>query len=178
MTATGAITTNTDLGINSLDESSGSISLMFAKLQITLAQANRSKAESIIKDIQSTQAEATEYAEMINTLRSAKTSTVDDKGNSKEADDSSRASVVKANKEALKSMGISDSDLNKDKFSKDDLELIISNLQTKQDTIGSNIQQQMVYVQDYIGQYNAYTSGSTSAISEANSTLKTIAQGR
>lgn len=178
MTGTNAVTSNTDLSIGNLDQASGSISLLFAKLQMSLAQANRSKAESIIKDIQSTQAEATKYAEMINTLRSAKTSTIDSNGNSKDATDSSRAEVVNANKEALKSMGISDGDLNKSKFTKDDLELIISNLQTKQDTIGSNVQQQMVYVQDYIGQYNAYTSGSTSAISEANSTLKTIAQGR
>ena len=178
MSGTGAVTSNTNLSINGLEQNSGSISLMFAKLQMSLAQANRSKAESIIKDIQATQAEATQYAEMINTLRSAKTNAVDSKGNSIEASDSTRAQVVAANKEALKSMGISDSDLNKSKFTKDEIELIISNLQTKQDTIGSNIQQQMVYVQDYIGQYNAYTSGSTSAISEAHSTLKSVAQGR
>ncbi|MDO5352396.1 MAG: hypothetical protein Q4E81_06170 [Succinatimonas sp.] len=71
-----------------------------------------------------------------------------------------------------------DSSLLNGSFTKDKMETIISNLQTKQDTIGSGIQQQMVYVQDYIGQYNAYTSGSTTAISEANSTLKTVAQGR
>ncbi len=166
--------TGTNFNNVAFGQDSGSISLMFAKLQMSLGQTNRDKAESIIKDIQSQQAEATKYAEMINTLRSAKTNASD----GSDATDATRAAVVKANKETLKSMGISESDLNKSSFSKDQIELIISNLQTKQDSIGSGIQQQMVYVQDYIGQYNAYTSGSTTAISEANSTLKTVAQGR
>ena len=63
-------------------------------------------------------------------------------------------------------------------FPSDELETIIANLKSKQDTIGTDIQQKMVYVQDYIGQYNSYSSGASTAISEANDLLKSVATGR
>ena len=36
----------------------------------------------------------------------------------------------------------------------------------------------MVYLQDFIGQYNSYLQGANSAISTANQTLTAIATGR
>ena len=57
------------------------------------------------------------------------------------------------------------------------LDSAISNLEGLQESVSADIQQEMVYVQDYMGQYNAYTQGSSSAVSEANETLKTLARG-
>ena len=255
--------TNNDINGATLDGGSRSISLLYAQLQMSLASTNRTKAESIIKDIQAQQAEATKYADTINALRSLKaqgdqkigeipdtaekiqteinksqqvlselevmetkykgseclplseesfnyvlelynskadttaftdafrTNSYNNDGKKEKTPDNlhlkyecqgmqkafqARIDVLNA-VQSCRDLGI-DSSLLGSPLTTANMEVIISNLQTKQDTIGSGIQQQMVYVQDYIGQYNAYTSGSTSAISEANSTLKTIAQGR
>lgn len=59
----------------------------------------------------------------------------------------------------------------------DTIKSAIANLEGEQESVSADIQQEMVYVQDYMGQYNAYTQGSSSAISEANETLKTLARG-
>lgn len=62
-------------------------------------------------------------------------------------------------------------------FNDDDLNGWIASLEATQEEIGTDIQQEMVFIQDYMGQYNSYTQGASSAISEANDTLKTVARG-
>ena len=62
-------------------------------------------------------------------------------------------------------------------FTNDDLDSWIASLEATQEEIGTDIQQEMVFIQDYMGQYNSYTQGASSAISEANDTLKTVARG-
>lgn len=54
------------------------------------------------------------------------------------------------------------------------IDTIIASLEAAQEEVGSDIQQQMVFIQDYMGQYNSYTQGASSAISDANDTLKAI----
>ena len=60
----------------------------------------------------------------------------------------------------------------------DDIKNWISNLESSQEELGTDIQQQMVFVQDYMGQYNSYMQGASSAISTANETLKSLARGQ
>lgn len=57
------------------------------------------------------------------------------------------------------------------------LKTMVSSLQNVQETVGTDIQQQMVFVQDFMGQYNSYTQGSSSVISQSMETLKTVARG-
>lgn len=57
------------------------------------------------------------------------------------------------------------------------IDSIIASLEAEQEELGSDIQQVMVFVQDYMGQYNSYTQGASSAVSDANETLKTVARG-
>ena len=52
----------------------------------------------------------------------------------------------------------------------DDIKNWISNLESSQEELGTDIQQQMVFVQDYMG--------ASSAISTANETLKSLARGQ
>ena len=59
----------------------------------------------------------------------------------------------------------------------DDIKNWISNLESSQEELGTDIQQQMVFVQDYMG-YNSYMQGASSAISTANETLKSLARGQ
>lgn len=65
----------------------------------------------------------------------------------------------------------------KSNFSSDDVKEWISSLEASQEELGTDIQQQMVFVQDYMGQYNSYTQGASSAVSDSSETLKTVARG-
>lgn len=62
-------------------------------------------------------------------------------------------------------------------LTKERIDTMIASLEAVQEDLGSDIQQIMVFVQDYMGQYNSYTQGASSAVSDANETLKTIARG-
>ena len=46
------------------------------------------------------------------------------------------------------------------------------------DQLGTDTQQLMVFVQDYMGQYNSYLQGANSAIQQGNQTLQALATGR
>lgn len=240
-----------------------SIQLVFAKLQMSLAQFNRDKAEGIIKEIKASQDLAKQYANTLNTFRTLKSegnfklgeipsskesvekeislcqntlnainNTIEKSSNSfcvalpqdaynyvlniykqdnsedfvdmfrtgssnhngkKEATPDNLhfkyeleggAKAFEQRLELLNAAlfcmdnGIDISNFTDGGFTSDELETIIANLKSKQDTIGTDIQQKMVYVQDYIGQYNSYSSGASTAVSEANDLLKNVATGR
>ena len=42
----------------------------------------------------------------------------------------------------------------------------------------TNTQQEMVYVQDYMGQYNSYLQGANTQIANSNQTLTNLARGQ
>ena len=62
--------------------------------------------------------------------------------------------------------------------SKDDFDVAIQSLQAYQESKGTGIQTQMVYVQDFMGQYNSYTQGANSAIQSGMQTLTSVARGQ
>ena len=53
----------------------------------------------------------------------------------------------------------------------------IQSLQNHQGQLGIDIQTQMVYMQDFMGQYNSYLQGANSAIQSGMQTLTGIARG-
>ena len=61
---------------------------------------------------------------------------------------------------------------------KDAWDVAIQSLQAYQETIGTDIQTKMVYVQDFMGQYNSYTQGANSAIQSGMQTLTAVARGQ
>ena len=65
-----------------------------------------------------------------------------------------------------------------DKLKTERIDTIIAQLESIQEETGSDIQQQMVFIQDYMGQYNSYTQGASSAISKASDVLSSIVTGR
>ena len=84
---------------------------------------------------------------------------------------STRLEALKAYETLLTSTSVSGTSI-------DDIKNWISNLESSQEELGTDIQQQMVFVQDYMGQYNSYMQGASSAISTANETLKSLARGQ
>lgn len=53
---------------------------------------------------------------------------------------------------------------------------IIAQFQTKLDTVGSDIQTQMVKLQDMMGQFNSMMQGANSAISQSNQVLQAVSK--
>ena len=77
----------------------------------------------------------------------------------------------------IEALGVDTTPIESD-LTTDNIEIMIENLESKSETATSSIQQQMVFVQDYIGQYNSYVQGASTAISDANSVLTNLARGQ
>ena len=54
----------------------------------------------------------------------------------------------------------------------------LKSLTNYQEQIGNKTQTLMVYLQDFIGQYNSYLQGANTQISNANQTLTSLARGQ
>ena len=63
-------------------------------------------------------------------------------------------------------------------FTKDEWEVAITSLKAHLDQLGTDTQQKMVFVQDFMGQYNSYLQGANSAIQQGNQTLAELARVR
>jgi hypothetical protein len=59
---------------------------------------------------------------------------------------------------------------------KDQWDTAITSLQQRLDSLGTDTQQKMVYVQDFMGQYNSYLQGANSTIQQSNQTLNQLAK--
>ncbi len=158
----------------SLESSNKSIQMQFAELQMTLAQDRKADAANIIKNIKEKQNLSKRYAELIKNLRGAYTNPKDGSSENK-----ARKAAIQQYKSEFMALGGSGNyfDTKDKEFTPTVLDKMVNDLQTLQDTVGSDIQQQMIYVQDYIGQYNAYMQGANTAINNANQTLTSLARG-
>ena len=59
-----------------------------------------------------------------------------------------------------------------------DWDFNIKSLTNYQETVGNKTQTLMVYLQDFIGQYNSYLQGASSSINDAKNVLSAIARGQ
>ena len=159
-----------------LNNVSRSPQLAFAMLQMQLASANKEQAMAGIKSIEASQAQKVEMAEMLNKARDYKQNGLhlNDAGIPSGIDDK----FVKY----CKDNGITVPHYAKTADSKENLDKkwdsAIAQMQTKLDTMGSDIQTKMVQLQDMMGQYNSYMQGANSAIATSNQTLSSLARGQ
>ena len=158
-----------------LNDVSRSPQMAFALLQMKLAEANKQEAMNGIKSIEATQAKKAEMAEYLNQARDYKASS---ERYTKDAG-GKPYTPSEFNNYIEKELGLSvpntpkDTDKNKAEWDK-----LIAQIQTKMDTIGSDIQTKMVQLQDMMGQYNSYMQGANSAIATSNQTLSSLARGQ
>ena len=61
---------------------------------------------------------------------------------------------------------------------KDEWDYALKSLTNYQEQVGNKTQTLMVYLQDFIGQYNSYLQGANTQISNANQTLTNLARGQ
>ena len=149
---------------------SGSIQSMFAKLQLQLAATAKDQALAYMETIEKTQAEQKKVAEFISECRKLQ----------QEAQVNGEATALPEEIQTYMDENglVYDKTGNDLLMTKDEWNVAIGSLQNHLETLGTDIQSQMVYIQDFMGQYNSYLQGANSAISNANQTLTSIARGQ
>ena len=184
ITATNSLRTMT----NSIDLGpTGSIQFQFAKLQMALSQMAKTSAMNYIEEIQNSQEEQKKIAALLDYARTGQAAAKEGKGNAGKTGDGVETIVNEKcwemtseqralmEKHGLSGSANSDGDY---RYGADESEIVIQALKAKLDELGSSTQQNMVFVQDFMGQYNSYLQGSNAAIREGNQTLSSIANSR
>lgn len=158
------IMSNIDLGPG------GGIQLMFAKLQLAQSEMCKNQANDYMKQIQDIQEEQKACADMISRARELQN----------QAKTGDKATVMPDDmKKFFTDRGLSwDTKGNDDKHNKDEWDYNMKSLTNYQEQIGSKTQTLMVYLQDFIGQYNSFLQGANTAISNSNQVLTNIARGQ
>lgn len=154
-----------------------SIQFMFAKLQLAQAQICKNSAESYMEQIQKVQTEQEEVAKWISKARE-----LQDKCKAKTGDCSGDKEACYMPKDMIDWMNKRDlaiESTGKDnRHNYDEWTYNIESLTNYQESISNKTQTLMIYLQDFISQYNSYLQGASSAISNASQVLTAIATGR
>ena len=162
-----------------------SVNFIFAKLQMELAASAKDSALGYIKQIESAQAEQKEVADLLQQARQAQNEGENGTG----VGQKSINGVTVTGKDCypmskelatfMEQHELTFPHTDKDYIlGKDEWDVAIQSLQAYQETIGTDIQTLMVYVQDFMGQYNSYTQGANSAIQSGMQTLTSVARGQ
>ncbi len=148
----------------------GGIQMMFAKLQMAQSQICKNQANDYMAQIQDIQAEQKACASMIERARTLQN----------EAKTGDKATTMPEDmKKFYSDRGLSwEKKGNDDIHNKDEWDYNLKSLTNYQEQVGSKTQTLMVYLQDFIGQYNSFLQGANTAISNANQVLTNIARGQ
>ena len=164
---------------------SSSLQLMFAKLQLELSETAKSQALERMDYISQQQEEQKLVSSLLNEARQAQA----DGENGDGVGMSSINGVTVSGKDCYPmsqelvdymdahELAYSNSDGDYI-LGKDEWDLVITSLESRLEELGTDTQQQMVYIQDYMGQYNSYLQGANTQISNANQTLTSLARGQ
>ena len=187
-----------------------SLQLMFAKLQLELAETAKAQAMDKMDAIAEAQDEQKLVSRLLNeardkkanTTEAAESSTVTYKnvakrdengkimrdGNGEIIREDRTETIEKGKKWSAMSQEMVDyvdeHDLAMDNTLNDHLQreeqwdVLITSLESRLEELGTNTQQEMVYIQDYMGQYNSYLQGANTQISNSNQTLTSLAKGQ
>lgn len=157
--------------MNGIDTGSPqSLQFLFARLQMEQAQSAKNGAMGCIQQIQDLQAQQKEAVEYIAKARALQT----------EAKNEGKATVMPGDmvdyfKTHNLSLGKSGNNYT---YTREEWDIPIQSLTQYRDMLGMQTQQIMVYVQNYMGQYNSYLQGANSAIQAGNQTLQSLARGQ
>ena len=148
-----------------------SIQFMFAKLQLAQAQICKNAATDYMNQIESVQQEQKEVAEMISKARELQNKCDKKNKNTTEMPDDM--------KQWMQDHGLAIENTGKDDLHNySEWTYNIESLTNYQESISNKTQTLMVYLQDFISQYNSYVQGANSAISQAAQVTTAVATGR
>ena len=151
---------------------SGSIQFLFAKLQLAQSQICKNQAESYMSQIELIQEEQALCAKMIEEARAQQNAAK--QGGEKHATEMSPEMIKFFNDRGL-SFDLTGGYTT---HNADEWDYNIKSLSNYQEQIGNKTQTLMIYLQDFIGQYNSYQEGAMSAISSGTQTLRSVARGQ
>ena len=157
----------------------GSVQFMFAKLQLAQSEICKNQAESYMKQIEDIQAEQKECAEMIAKARELQQAAKNGTGDC--SWDKNASVMPQEMVDYFNEKGISFDTCGGEGdyvHNADEWDYNLKSLTNYQEQIGTKTQTLMVYLQDFIGQYNSYMQGANTQISNANQTLTNIARGQ
>lgn len=149
----------------------GSIQFMFAKLQLAQSQLCKNQAEDYMKQVQDIQTEQKKCSEMIAKARELQQASSDKVAT--EMPEDMRTFFAERGLKWDQTGGETDY-----KHNKNEWDYNLKSITNYQEQVGNKTQTIMVYLQDFMGQYNSYLQGANSAISKSNDVLSAIAQGR
>ena len=176
-----------------------SLQLMFAKLQLELAETAKSQAMDKMDAISKAQDEQKLVSKLLNEARQAKADAKN--GNSSDItttyytydkDGKVTGSYTETapkgkdynpmSNEMVKYMdehGLAYDKTGDDHMhTEEEWDVAITALEGRLEELGTNTQQEMAYIQDYMGQYNSYLQGANTQISNSNQTLTSLARGQ
>ena len=162
----------------------GSVQMMFAKLQLAQAEICKAQAEDYMKQIETIQEEQEKCAKMIEEARNCQQKSKDDEGTGSKSITGKTVGdgCFAMSQELIDYMdkyGLSYPNDDKDYIlGTDEWDYALKSLTNYQETIGNKTQTLMVYLQDFIGQYNSYLQGANTQIANANQTLTSLARGQ
>ena len=153
----------------------GSVQMMFAKLQLAQSEICKNQAEAYMDQIEQIQAEQEECARMIEMARK-----LQNEASSQDASSGKKTTEMPAEMVAyFEKYGLTEDSAGGDHYHyKEEWDVNIKSLTNHQETIGNKTQTLMVYLQDFIGQYNSYLQGANTQIANANQTLTNLARGQ
>ncbi len=147
----------------------GSIQFAFAKLQLAQAQTCKYQAEQYMKKIENVQKEQAAVTDMISRARKLQD----------EASDSKCTTMPDDMVKFFNERGLCIESTGKDNLhNKNEWTVNIESLTNYQESISNKTQTLMVYLQDFISQYNSYLQGANTAISNSTQVLTSIARGQ
>lgn len=178
---------------------SSSLQLMFAKLQLELAETAKTQAMDRMDAISRSQEEQKLVSQLLNEARQSKADAKN--GNSSDItttyytydkDGKATGSYTETapkgkeynpmSNDMVKYMdehGLAyDKTGNDHMHNEEEWDVAIASLEARLEELGTDTQQQMVYIQDYMGQYNSYLQGANTQISNSNQTLTSLARGQ
>lgn len=156
----GAVTDTSDFG------SSGSLQLQFARLQLTQSEIAKDAAEDYMTKIQDTQKQQKECAAMIEDARALQ-------ADAKNGDNCT--TMPQDMVDYFKANGLEWETKGKDTLhNSDEWDYNLKSLSNHQEQLGTSAQTDMVFLNDFMGQYNSYLQGANKTITDANQTLMSI----
>lgn len=154
-----------------------SVELMFAKLQNDLAVENREYAKSRIEGIKQKQAEQKKISEFITFAWNC-ISNAEGTGEAIKIPSDKAAFANERLPNGLKAEGYNYTAGDDLFLTKDECEQLIRYMQSKLETLGSDIQQEMIFVQDFMQKVSQYSQGANIGVSNENQTPDSLARGQ
>jgi len=160
---------STGLNVDELGPSS-SLQLTFAALQLELAQTARDQAMDRMDKIAQIQQEQKQVSEFLNAARQARN----------DAQSAGEATPIPPDMaEYMEKNGLAHTTGGDGlSMTADEWDTAISSLQNRMDTLGLNTQQEMIYVQNFMNQYNSYTQGANLQAPYSSQTISSLSRGQ